>query len=278
MRLRLRGRDDPEDACEPFELDGLSRFQVQDDAIRRAQRGEAPRAEALRWTRARGILPVGALGDLCFHTAQEDTATLLTEARLFATSEARPVDVQVGQSRIVGRLDGIRANARTRMRASKLKPNDQIAAWIEHLVLTIQADEASDDEPAWPTITRLLATDASHVFRPVIAAEARTHLEALVTLSGVGMTRPLAFFERSSFAAGRAAAKGKDPAQAIAAARKSFDIQQSSRSYLADLNDVNIALCVRDRDPMAGGPNGEFYRLAAQIWPPLLAHLEEAST
>ena len=92
------------------------------------------------------------------------------------------------------------------------------------------------------------------------------------------MTRPLPFFERSSFAAGQAAAKGKDPAAAIADARKSFDIQQSSRSYLADLNDVNIALCVRDRDPMADGPDGEFYRLAAQLWTPLLAHLEEAST
>ena len=278
MRIRLRGQDDPDDACEPFELDGLNRFQIQDDAIKRAQRGQAPRAEALRWTRASGILPVGALGDLCFHTAQEGAATLLAEARLFAKYVVRPVDVKVGQTQITGRLDGIGAHARTRMRASKLKPSDQIAAWIEHLVLTIQADEASDDEPAWPTSTRLLATDGSHVFRPAVAAEARTHLDSLVTLYGVGMTRPLPFFERSSFAAGQAAAKGKDPAAAIADARKSFDIQQASRSYLADLNDVNIALCVRDRDPIADGPDGEFYRLAAQLWTPLLAHLEEAST
>ena len=277
MRIRLRSEDDAEAACEPFELDGLSQFQLQDDAIKRAQRGEAPRTEGLSWTRARGVLPVGALGDLSFHAAHELAATLLEEARQLSTSEVRRIDVKVRSTRIIGSLDGLHEDARTRLRASKLKPKDQIAAWIEHLVLTLQADEAPTDELAWPTRTRLLSTDAAHVFRRLDAAEAREHLDFLVTSCREGMTRPLAFFEKSSFAAGEAASKNKDPAEAITSARKSFEIQQAGRSYDADLGDPNIALCMRDRDPFASGPDGEFYRLASRIWPPLLQHLEEAA-
>ena len=275
LRLRVRSADDPDDDREPFELTGLTRYALQDDAVRRAQRGEPERDDPLAWARARGVLPIGAQGDVAYDAALASAAPMLEEARRFAASAVRRVDVQVGETQVTGELDGLGEDARTAMRASKLKPKDRLRGWLQHLVLSLQRDQAQDARLPWPNRTRLLAADGTHVFRPVDPEVAEAHLSRLIELYFEGLTRPLAFFENSSFEVGAGPHKAKPAAALLATARKEYEGKDDKHSYGADLDDPAVALCMRGRDPIDEGVDGELMRLAEEVWAPLLEHLEE---
>jgi exodeoxyribonuclease V gamma subunit len=276
LRVRVRKSDDPEDTCEPFELGGLSQYKLQDDAVRRAQRGDPERDDPLAWARARGVLPVGAQGDVAYQAAMDAAAPMLEEARQFAASATRRVDITVGALRITGELDGFSETCRTTMRASRLKAKDQLRCWIEHLALTLQAEQDPDADPAWPTRTRVLSRGAAHALRAVDAGDASRHLSRLVDLYHEGLTRPLAFFEHSSHVIGKEVHAGKASAPLLAKARKQYEIQSSDSAHDADLDDASVALCMRGRDPISEGDEGECFQIATEIWLPLLEHLEEA--
>jgi exodeoxyribonuclease V gamma subunit len=275
LRLRVRKADEPDDDCEPFELSGLTRYALQDDAVRRAQRGEPEREDPLAWARARGVLPVGAQGDVAYDAALAAAGPMLHEARRFAASAVRRVDVEVDGVQVTGELDGLSEDARTAMRASSLKPKDRLRGWIEHLVLSLQGARDSDSEAPWPARTRLLAAGTEHVYRPIESEAAAEHLSQLLELYFEGLTRPLAFFEQSSFGIGAGLAKGTSPAALLPAARAAFEGRNDKRSYDADLDDPAIALCMRGRDPVGEGDSGELVTLAEIVWGPALAHLEE---
>ncbi|MEC9048478.1 MAG: exodeoxyribonuclease V subunit gamma [Planctomycetota bacterium] len=276
MRVRVRGLDEPEDTCEPFALGGLDRYALQDDAVSRAQRGDPERVDSLAWSRARGVLPVGAQGDVAYAAAMDDAAPLLEAAAQLATTATRRVDVTIGDAQITGELDGLAEDARTTMRASGLKTKDQLRAWIEHLVMTLQAAQAPDSTPPWPTRTRILSRGAAHVLRPVTPDDAESILGRLLQLYREGLTRPLAFFEHSSHAIAEGLRAGKPSAAALTLGRRLYEIQRGEHSYDADLKDASVALCMRGRDPISEGEDGECYQLASELWTPLLDHLEEA--
>lgn len=275
LKLRVRSSDEPDDDCEPFELTGLTRYALQDDAVQRAQRGEPERVDPLAWARARGVLPIGAQGDVAYDAALASAAPMLEAARRFAASAVRRVDVEVGETQVTGELDGVGEDARTAMRASKLKSKDRLRGWVQHLVLCLQRDQAQDPALPWPDRTHLLAADGAHVFRPVDPEAAEAHLSRLLELYFEGLTRPLAFFEHSSFAVGAGRHKGKPAAALLATARKEYEGKDDKHSYHADLDDPPVALCMRGRDPIDEGVDGELLKLAEEVWAPLLEHLEE---
>ena len=61
----------------------------------------------------------------------------------------------------------------------------------------------------------------------------------------------------------------------LAAARTAYEGKGDQRSYNADLDDPAVALCMRGRDPIDEGVDGELMKLAEEVWAPLLEHLEE---
>ncbi|MCK5943589.1 MAG: exodeoxyribonuclease V subunit gamma, partial [Planctomycetes bacterium] len=275
LRVRVRQEDDREHADEPFEIDGLLRYQLQDEAVRRAQRGDPERTDPLAFARASGVLPVGAQGDVAFGELRTTSQKLLHEARRFADTRVRRVDVRVGATRLTGALDGFEPDGRTYMRVSKLKAKDRLRAWLQHLVLCLQAAQEPDTAPPWPTRTRLLSGDAEHEFLPVAPDLAERFLGELLELYRVGLTRPLPFFERSSFKIGAGLGGRSDPAALLRTARRDYELSDRSEPWRFDLSDEAVALCMRDRDPFDEGEDGEVFRLAAQIWEPLLSHLQE---
>ncbi|MFN3240208.1 MAG: exodeoxyribonuclease V subunit gamma [Planctomycetota bacterium] len=280
LRVRVRQDEEQEDAAEPFEIDGLTRYHLQDEAVRRAQRGDDEHGDPLAWTRQHGVLPVGAQGDVAFHALRADTQRLLHEARQYAHTVARRVDVQLGRAdapgaRLTGQMHGFGPDGRTYMRVSKLKAKDRMRAWIEHLVLCLQAAQQPDAEPAWPNRTRVLSGDAEHEFLPVPGDQAVTLLARLVQLFRTGLTRPLPFFERSSFVVGSGGKK--DPESLLRRARREYELGDRSEPFRYDLGDEAVALCMRDRDPIDAGVDGEFYRLASELWQPALSFLKEVT-
>ena len=203
-------------ADEPFSLDALARYQLQDEAVRNAQRGSDHAADPLAWTRAKGVLPVGAHGAATFHALQSDTQQLMDEAHRYAKTTVRKIDLKLDSIQIVGSIEGFGEEDLVYMRGSKLKPKDQMRAWLMHLIVALQRIQDGDQaETPWPTTTRVLTSSDTNAYSEVPEDVAREHLLRLLSLREEGLTRPLPFFEKCSHAVGTALHKGKDESTAL---------------------------------------------------------------
>gem|GEM_PF-3313931 len=275
LRVRVKSDKTQDDSEEPFDLDQLASYSLTKIALLRAKQGDSDGSDPLEWARATGVLPVGPQGDAAFHHLQSESSTLLEEAQKYASTRSRAIDARVGKVRLTGTLDGFDEDARTYMRADKLKPKDKLRAWIEHLTLCLQASQHASAKPRWPACTRVVSGGAPLTFQDVDPADAERYLGELIDLYRHGLSRPLTFFEHSSYSAGKSAQQNSDPAKTLQDARKKYEGGGRDEPHQFDLGDAAIALCMRDRDPISDGEGREFFRLAAQVWSPLLTHLEQ---
>ena len=277
LRIRVRNQDEQEEADEPFSIGPLARYQLQDEAVRNAQRGVTSRDEPLDWTRAKGVLPVGSHGVAAFHNLRAESQELLNEARLYAATTSRRIDLDLGDAQIVGSLEGFGEDQLAYLRVSKLKPKDRLKAWLMHLIVTLQRiQDGADAEAPWPTTTRIVTGGGVKIYPEVPEEVAREHLTRLVTLRRRGLTRPLPFFEQTSFDLGQRLHKNRTTEQeSLLQARKKFTLKDPRDAWQYDEGDAAIALCMRERDPFAGGRQGEFFELAKDIWPAPISYLGE---
>lgn len=275
LRLRLLSANEQEEADEPFSLDALARYQLQDEAVRNAQRGSDHAADPLAWTRAKGVLPVGAHGAATFHALQSDTQQLMDEAHRYAKTTVRKIDLKLDSIQIVGSIEGFGEEDLVYMRVSKLKPKDQMRAWLMHLIVALQRIQDGDQaETPWPTTTRVLTSSDTNAYSEVPEDVAREHLLRLLSLREEGLTRPLPFFEKCSHAVGTALHKGKDESTALRQGIKDYATKNSQNAWQQDEGDDAVALCMRDRDPFEGGVDSEFFRIAKEVWPAPIGYLE----
>jgi exodeoxyribonuclease V gamma subunit len=276
LRVRVRSDDESEEADEPFSLDALTRYQLQDEAVRNAQRGDDDPDDPLQWTRAKGVLPVGSHGEATYQALRAETHQLVQEARRYATTTSRRIDVTFGKTHITGTIDGFSDRDLAYMRVSKIKPKDRLKAWLLHLVVTMQRLQDGDDhKPTWPSTTRVLASNGTWIYNPVPEAVAREQFELLLTLYHTGKRRPLPFFERCSFAVCEKLNKSNDEVKAMRQGTKDYAVKDPSDPWKYDEGDASIALCMRDRDPFEGGVDSEFFRLAKAIWVAPISYLQE---
>jgi exodeoxyribonuclease V gamma subunit len=278
LRVRVPRNDAADDdEHEPFALGNLDRYRLQDAAVRRAMRGEPPPRDALALARASGFLPVGAQGVAAFAGCDAEIEQFLAEARQHVATGRRPVDLDVAGVRLTGELDGIGDEHVVRLRAAKIKPKDRLRGWLVHLIAALQSERDAGLGAPWPRTTRLLARDGVFEFLAVRPDDARRWLSWFVEHLRIGMTRPLAWFENSSFELAVQLGKQRDPDAALRSARRKYvaDDRSVGRFPEPDVVDADIALCMRDRDPFAEGTGGEFYRLAAAAWPAASSHLQE---
>lgn len=276
MRVRVRSDDEQEESDEPFSLDALTRYQLQDEAVRHAQRGDDDHDDPLQYTRAKGVLPVGSHGDAAYQALRAETYQLLQEARNYAATTSRRIDLTFGKTRITGTIDGFSDRDLVYMRVSKIKAKDRLRAWLLHLVVTMQRlQDGEDHKPAWPQTTRVLASDGTWFYSEVPESIAREQLELLLSLYSAGKRRPLPFFERCSYAVCEKLNKHNDEVKAMRQGTKDYAVKDTSDPWKYDEGDAAIALCMRNRDPFEGGIDSEFFRLAKAVWSTPIGFLKE---
>lgn len=276
LRVGFRSDSDQDESDEPFALDNLARYKLQDEAVISAKQGHSDRNDSLSWTRAQGVLPVGYHGDAAFEHLRAQSLQLIEEAQKFADTESVQIDFRLGNARIVGSLDGVGADQVICIRAGKLKPKDRLRAWILHLVAAIQRAQKKDEQAVCvPTTTRLVAADGVWAYKEVSAEIAAEQLSQLISLFYEGHTRPLPFFEKGSFAVGSQSSKGADDAKALNAGLKAYRTNNALKFGVPDEADASIALCMRDRDPFKEGTNSEFFSLAKAVWLTPIDFLQE---
>ena len=124
-----------------------------------------------------------------------------------------------------------------------------------------------------PVKTVVVARDQTVAYGQLPKAAAHEQLSALVAGFRLGITEPLPFFEKSSHAYGKSLHEGKEAPAALHSALAEWLPQQREFSF-PDSVDREIALCMRDRDPLHEPAFGLW---AQRIWQVVRGYTEAVS-
>ena len=287
LGVRLGDEKDAIADREPMELDKLEEYKIGTDLLRRALSGQ-DLPEAYTYLRAKGALPLGAMGRVGFDGMLPKVDALAAAIREHATDEklvALELDVRCDGTRLTGFLRNLYPAARVEYRFASVKPKDELELWIRHLGLQCAATAG------YPRISVHigLAKDQAKMVRfgELDPDEARARLTALVRLYHLGQSIPLCFFAATSHAYANALNEGKDSTAAEKAARSEL-FGGGHKDARPESADPYIARVLSGRDPTEPGfrlldpaSRGDdeeptFADLALDIFGPLLARREKA--
>jgi len=195
LGIRLEEPTAPLQERESFATAGLDAYGLRQQVLERAVNGGSP-DDLLQLAKARGILPPAPYGELIFKRIVARAVELAAEVNSSCAAAVRlaPLDfeLQLGEFRLSGRLDGIWSGYLLRYRCAALGAKDQIRLWIEHLLLNLL------DREGYPHSSRLIMTDGTVELQPY--GKSGDCLQQLLGIYWEGLQRPLKFFPGSSLA------------------------------------------------------------------------------
>ncbi len=290
-RLGVRLTDDKDSVPdrEPMELDKLEEYKIGTDLLRRALAGD-DLPGAYTYLRAKGVLPLGAMGRVGFDGMLPKVDALAGAIRELATPEkliALELDVLCGATRLTGFLRNLYPEARVEYRFATVKAKDELDLWIRHLGLQCAA------KPGYPRVSVHIGLGKDDVaivrFSELPPEEARAILTTLVRLYHLGQTLPLCFFTATSYAYASARHAGKDDDAAATAARAKFSGGGYDRKGARpESDDAHVWQILAGRDPIEPGfrlldpaipgaaDEPSFSALAEAVFGPLFAHREKS--
>lgn len=242
---------------DPIEAGPLGAYAIGARLLAKSERG-APIEDALRWARATGLVPAGTPGDVDLAPVLERAESLSAMVRDWrAGSKPAPVEVDVAfdKTTLVGVLHDVYPKAQVIGQYARLKPTNEVAAWVRHLALA-----ASVPVPL-PTVligrpTEGEGADAVRSFDAMDASAAKRRLESLLELYRLGQKAPLCLFSKASrrfaevwIATGEAGADAER--DALEAARHAFS---DGRKAPADADDAYVRRLFEGVDPFATSP------------------------
>ena len=193
---------------EPFALDGLTQYGIEQDLLGKALSGADLEAE-LPVLLASGQLPHGHCGATSSRKLCRDMEAFAAVVGTHLTSKPLApamVDRMIGDLTLVGRIDGLNEQGLACYRPAPLQPKDMLKIWLLHLVLNC----------AKPTPSVLIGKGLMQAYQPVENSGAL--LEELLALYWRGLREPLRFFPRSSHAFAKGTLEpeaGKDPQKMV---------------------------------------------------------------
>ncbi len=198
---------------EPFVLGGLESYQMRDELLETlletAITQPSAKADVLKHfmseQRAQGKLPVGAFGDIEFETNRVQAEELVDKLAFLSGAPQDDLEIDLtfdvlgeGKNiRLTGWLTQCYQSGLIRYRSGKIRAQDYLAAWIDHLAMSASGQ---------PRKTHVIGYDrkegAVHLVYPAMAdaAQAKQLLAELVRLFFEGMTKPLPYFPKTALA------------------------------------------------------------------------------
>ncbi len=268
LNLRLPRMDGLLEESEPLEIDSLAKYQLQQDLLTHALRGDAlePLLPVLR---ASGELPPGHAGDARLRQmceAAEEFTALVRQHLAEKPDETREVSFALENFSLTARLDNLHRGRLVHYRLTTRKPRDLLTAWINHLVAN--TDRATD--------SALITADKDNCpvlesFASIAPEKAREYLSGLLPLYWRGLGEPLRFFPRSSLAYVEQTLKPKGNRSALEVAqakwRRSPDPWEPDRGEKPEADDRHFRFVFRNvRDLL----NAEFEELALAVFAPAM--------
>jgi exodeoxyribonuclease V gamma subunit len=273
-------KDEPSDAV-PVAPGNLELWQVGNRMLR-AGLAELSRDAAQRVERLRGELPPGRLGAGVLEPITENVDGLLHKCRglLGQPSESYDVSFELPSGgRVEGTVPRVHGHRVLRIEYSKLSAKHRIRAWAQLLALTVQYPERD-----WVAVT-VGRGDDKHPVRgsfldSVSPDRAREHLDRLVEVYRLGLTRPLPVPPRTACAYAEKRSSGSNPGNAAQLAGKEWLTKGNARSW-GEYDDGDHRRCdLRSLDDLLADPPVPdlpyadephlFGQLARTIWTPLL--------
>ena len=262
LGLKLPDEIDSADDVEPLVLPGRGLFlqQLQRavfDVLTGSDGTRAIDRDRLQaGLRARALLPSGPLG-------RRQLDALLGQVRPYADafarwrqgeSQALPFDLDLGDARLLGKLDDVYAGGLARLRFDTLHGPSQIAHGLDWLVLSALGDRR-------PLAQFAQAQDGPgpHLREALSPQAAKAALRALLRLRDYGLRAPLPFLPRAGWLWYEAAAQDKDGWNKAEA-----QWHGSARSW-GEASPPGVRLALRGRDPFADDELGEQFRTIARL-------------
>ena len=262
--LLLQDLEQPLEIQEPFSIHPLDAYQMKIDLLDWGMKGNSL-STCYELFNSRGNLPQGELGKQSFSELVTEVDQLLTRLKVVINGETLnplPVDIELGEFHLYGTLNLIWPEYLVRYRCSKLKPKDQVAIWIDHLVLNCLNPEN------YPLESQVLGSDKTATYSPT--QNCYEELKKLLDYFWEGQHHPLPFFLNSSYAYAQQFLKNQDTD------KKSKDpIDQALRHWTSgpfkqgtDSEDSYHDLAFRGKNPF----DDRFRLIAQEIFEPLLNH------
>ena len=248
---------------EPFKLDGLNQYQMEQELLMARYDGEDDHHSYLV-QRALGRLPHGNMGKISFSQMSQAVDQFVNKVLSHEEDKSpvkKEIDLKIEEFTLTGMVDDIYPEKIIRKVFAKFKPKYLIEAWICHLVLGILEETNRRS-------TLLLSKDDVWAFSPVM--NGREHLFSLLKLYWKGLIEPLVFFPQSSFEyAQRVLGKGKSDSDALAPVKA---IWEGSDFATGEGDDPYTKLCFSKScfDDLYAA--GDFQKNASIIFEPLLDH------
>lgn len=198
LRHRLgvifRGGEEAVEDCEPFDIDHFTGIALQEAIVGCAFAGEP--SDRVR-TRAlhSGVLPPCSYGEHLYSSLEDEALRLAKRASAFKGSVQIPVRIRFEHEGVV--LDGMLHNVSEKglvgMRSS-LWGRDNFRIWLQHLMLCAAVPEGAECVSVFVTL------DGGLRLPPVPKEKAEERLRVMLSLYRQGLSSPLPFFPKSSFA------------------------------------------------------------------------------
>lgn len=258
---------------EPLTLNALERHEFGGLLLGLPDEGALP--ELASRLQAKGVLPPGSGGEALLHGIWRQIAPLRAarHRQVGAAAPAiRAIDLDLGTDlSLTGELDHSYPWGLLRARPGRLTAAFLLSCWLDHLAACAMA-------PGQAIATVLIGRGereevAMGNYRPV--AEAASLLGGLVALRRKGEGRPLPFFPATAhlYASELAGGKGEDGAR-----RAAWNLfrRPAFGSTAPPEGDDPYVRKVFGREPLSDrAVAAEFATLAAEVFGPLLAHLEK---
>ncbi len=182
MDVRFYGIEAEAEEREPFVIDKMEGYSLYHEWIQKALNGTTVSVKKLQ---AQGRWLSGVLGELEFDRQQEvinEFVGRIKAKNLGEPLEDLPVDIEIEDYRLIGKLTNRYKNGSLFYRYADLKGKDFICAWVHHLIIN-QVHEQT---------TFLLSTDEDLIFLPDYCQPKL--LSAFLDIYRAGNNAPNAFF------------------------------------------------------------------------------------
>jgi exodeoxyribonuclease V gamma subunit len=203
---------------EPFALNSLAQYQIEEDLLAKALSGRELERE-IPLILASGWLPHGHYGTTNSRKLCHDMEAFAAIVAAHVNSKPLPpvmIDRVIGDWTLNGRIDGLNEMGLACYRPAALQPKDMLKIWILHLTLNC-IDQTS---------SVLIGKESMQVYRPV--EDCSVLLTDLLALYWQGLREPLRFFPRSSLAFAKETIEPEGKRDPRALAEREWEVEKEN--------------------------------------------------
>lgn len=267
LNLSLRQQVLEEADAEPFQLNGLARYQLRQDYLEQILQGRSE-AEFTAWLQAADRLPPGPAGAWELDKVFQEVRPLAQALQVWLPAHERSEShfhLKLPAGELHGLLGPLYRPGWVRLHPASLKPADYLQAWLNQLLLACLGQEAPVQQfyllALEPGSRQALVLD----FEP--PPEPRAELGRYLQIYWQGLERPLPFASRSSWAWQESLLKD-GPTKAESKARQQWE---SSAYFSGEDSDPAYQLCLEDDWYL----QTEATELAQAVYGPILEQLQQ---